>query len=91
MAKVFGLLLIVLGIYLGITVYEEGVDAAFGGVFGRSEAPVAEETAPDDEGRPPAEPRPGARPGAVTQRVRERVNAAVQEGVRRHTGESGVR
>jgi len=36
MGKIFGILLMVIGIWAGITVYTEGVDAAFGGLFAGS-------------------------------------------------------
>ncbi len=89
MGRVFGLLLIVLGIYLGVTVYEKGVDAAFGGVFARSRPETAPGAATDAAGDAPTSARrPGTvSPGAVTQRVRQRVTGAIQEGARRHSGE----
>ena len=34
MGKIFGILLIVVGIWVGITIYTEGADAAFGGLLG---------------------------------------------------------
>ena len=33
MGKIFGILLIVIGIWVGLTIYNEGTDAAFGGIF----------------------------------------------------------
>ena len=33
MGKIFGILLIVIGIWVGLTVFREGTDAAFGGLF----------------------------------------------------------
>lgn len=35
MGKIFGILMIVMGVWVGLTVYTEGVDRAFGGLFGR--------------------------------------------------------
>jgi hypothetical protein len=88
LARIFGLLLIVAGIYLGVTVYQEGVDGAFGGVFARSGASAPAEAGGDSGDAAPAPRRPGTvSPGAVTQRVRERVTRAVQEGARRRAGE----
>jgi hypothetical protein len=33
MGKVFGILLIVIGVWVGLTIFNEGTDAAFGGLF----------------------------------------------------------
>jgi len=48
MAKVFGILLIVVGIWLGIEVMNHGMGGAFGGLFaklGVAEAPAPEQAA----------------------------------------------
>ena len=42
MAKAFGILVIVVGIWVGLTVFTEGTDAAFGGLFAGSEKEVAD-------------------------------------------------
>jgi hypothetical protein len=47
MGKIFGILMIVIGIWVGLTVFREGTDAAFGGLF----ADAKKETA-DTAGRP---------------------------------------
>ena len=47
MGKIFGILLMVIGIWAGITVYTEGVDAAFGGLFAGARREAA-----DASGRP---------------------------------------
>jgi hypothetical protein len=36
MGKVFGILLIVVAIWVGLTIFNEGTDAAFGGLFAGS-------------------------------------------------------
>jgi len=98
MGKVFALLLIAVGVYVGLTVYDEGVDRAFGGLFARSSASTTQAAVPlerDDPGaadraadaRIARESSPGSyRAGAVTTRVRERVTGAVDEGSRRAGG-----
>lgn len=63
MGKAFGIALVVVGIWVGIEIYTEGMDAAFGGLFQR--LGVAEA------------PAPGAEPGQATSplnAVRNRVN-----------------
>jgi hypothetical protein len=47
MGKVFGILLIVVAIWVGLTIFNEGTDAAFGGLFAGSGNKVA-----DGSGRP---------------------------------------
>jgi hypothetical protein len=47
MGKIFGILLIVVGVWVGLTIFTEGTDAAFGGLF-RS----AKTDADDASGRP---------------------------------------
>jgi hypothetical protein len=93
MARVFGIVLILGGLVVFLGVYSEGVDRAFGGVFarfGKSAArkpAVAEEPAPrrpaqdwwEKEERPPQQ--------GIGQRVRNRVNDALETGAERHGGE----
>jgi hypothetical protein len=67
MQKVFGMLLIVGGLWLGLEVYQKGVAGAFGGLFAR--AGLAEAPAPGAEPyRPPGE------------RAADRVRGAYQAG-----------
>lgn len=47
MGKVFGILLIVVALWIGLTLFTEGTDAAFGGIFASNENDVA-----DPSGRP---------------------------------------
>jgi hypothetical protein len=47
MGKVFGILLIVVVVWVGLTIFNEGTDAAFGGLFAGSGREVA-----DGSGRP---------------------------------------
>ncbi len=43
MGKIFGILLIVVGVWVGITVFTEGTDRAFGGLFASGAADSAPE------------------------------------------------
>ena len=36
MGKAFGLIMMLIGLYLGVTIYTEGVDGVLGNVFGSS-------------------------------------------------------
>ena len=44
MGKLFGIILLVLGIWLGVEVFTEGVDGAFGGIFASGSADEAPPT-----------------------------------------------
>jgi hypothetical protein len=86
MAKAFGLIMMLIALYIGMTIYSEGIEQAYGGIF----APIAS----SDGGSPmathltpaagmadaPTEPRPRKR---VTEAVRDRVTSDLQEGARR--------
>jgi hypothetical protein len=86
MAKAFGLIMMLIALYIGMTIYTQGIEQAYGGIF----APIA----PSDSGSPmathltpaagmadvPTEPRPRVR---ITDAVRDRVTADLQEGARR--------
>ncbi|HEU4430214.1 MAG TPA: hypothetical protein VFT98_15750 [Myxococcota bacterium] len=80
MARVFGLLLMILGIYCGLKIYLGELDRA-------SRDVAVEEAAAAMEPESESVPGRGA-PSAVTSRVRERVTDAVAEGARRHSGEA---
>ena len=54
MGKMFGILAIVVGIWIGIEVYTKGMDAAFGGVFAGLTDPVSDYE-PSPDGRSPAQ------------------------------------
>jgi hypothetical protein len=86
MAKAFGLIMMLIALYIGMTIYSEGIEQAYGGIF----APIAS----SDGGSPmathltpaagmadvPMEPRPRKR---TTEAVRDRVTSDLQEGARR--------
>lgn len=42
MGKIFGILLIVVGIWVGLTIFNEGTDAAFGGLLAGSKRSAAD-------------------------------------------------
>jgi hypothetical protein len=52
-AKAFGILLVVIGIWVGLTVYLEGVDEAFGGAFAFFASTPAGALPDDAEGHKP--------------------------------------
>ncbi|HVP29692.1 MAG TPA: hypothetical protein VMW35_11090 [Myxococcota bacterium] len=92
MGKIFGFLLIVIAVYVGLTVYDQGVDRAFGGLFARSHA-SAPPPGREAEREPVVSDRGDDAPSAdgprrvpITQAVRERVTGAMQEGERRQGG-----
>ncbi len=47
MGKVFGIALIVIGIWVGLEVYTKGVGGAFGGIFANAYEAPAERSTPD--------------------------------------------
>jgi hypothetical protein len=62
MGKIFGILLIVVGVWVGLTIFTEGTDHAFGGVF------AGAKTAADDGSGAPL-------PSVVKERVGEAFQA----------------
>jgi hypothetical protein len=92
MGRALAIILVLGSLILFLNVYTQGVDQAFGGALARFWK--------DDEPKPrwPPEPVPrrsvseavereGRTLQPIGQRVRERVNRAVDEGARRHSGE----
>ena len=67
MGRVFGIVLIVLGVWASVEIYSEGTEHAFGGVFANGRhgppVPLEQSTLPDA--------------------VRERMNAAMEQSRRR--------
>jgi hypothetical protein len=84
MARIAGLLLMLVAIYYGAKIYMGELDRASSDVAVQ-EASANAESELDPGERPPGGGR--AAPSAVTSRVRERVTDAITEGARRHTGE----
>ena len=75
MGKLFGLFLIVLGVWVGIEIYDKGMDGAFGGVFAWVSAPL------------PANDSAGAareaHSASTAQRIGAKVQADIDAGARR--------
>ena len=76
MAKLFGLILIVLGVWIGLEVYEKGVDGACGGVFAWFATPLESGGSMPSDGR--AEQR-----GSLAQRVGAKVQSDIDAGAHR--------
>jgi hypothetical protein len=89
MARLVGFILLVVGVWLGASIYTRGSQRVLGDLLGwESETPSSEEAAAGSALPERDEPAPGqAAPTAITSRVRERVTNAVAEGARRHGGE----
>jgi hypothetical protein len=84
MGRLFGLVLILAAIWVGMTVYEKGVDEAFGGIFAPLQ-PLSEREEPEAAEAAEREEAPARRRGTVTlpQHVRERVTSDLQRGAER--------
>ena len=70
MNRIFGLLLMVLAVWIGVEFYTKGADAAFGGIFAGALDPVADYQA-DPDGRSP------------TQKIEDRVRSDMRRGFER--------
>jgi hypothetical protein len=73
MSKIFGVLLIVLGVWLGLEIYTKGMDGAFGGALARLTAPIGasrDAAAPHD---------------SLGQRVGAKVQGELDDAARRET------
>jgi hypothetical protein len=85
MGRAFGLVLILIAMYVGMTLYTEGMENAFGGVFApirpqsQREAPLATHLTPGAQFEVSG-PTDRERRGRVTEVVRERVSADLQHG-----------
>jgi hypothetical protein len=91
MGKAFGLVLMLISLYLGMEIYTKGIDQALGGVLAAIE-PMSEREEPLATALTPAagladEPSSPTRPSNVTDRVRQRVTADMAAGARRYSGE----
>jgi hypothetical protein len=90
MARLVGFILLVVGVWLGASIYADGSERVLGDLLGwESETPSSPESSGDsalpERDAPPASGQ--AAPTAITSRVRDRVTNAVAEGARRHGGE----
>jgi hypothetical protein len=74
MAKLFGILLIVLGVWIGLEIFTQGTDSAFGGLFATSDqSATGDQSAPREAAESPA------------QRIRARVQRDISAGAARST------
>ena len=88
MSKAFGLVLMLVSLYIGMTIYQEGLESAFGGAFAPLESVREDGGALESEFVPTADfdasgPTDRERKVPVTDAVRDRVNASLQAGARR--------
>jgi hypothetical protein len=78
-AKLFGILLVVIGVWVGMTVYLEGVDHAFGGVFAAFAGDDEDGFDGPDEPEPPVTRRAGDAFQRAYNRSVDRVDEALAE------------
>ena len=74
MAKIFGVLLIVLGVWVGMEIYTKGTDGAFGGIFAGWSQPI------ESKGKTTYEKDPTG--GAATSSTGERGSLAQRVGTK---------
>jgi len=91
MARLLAVALVVGGLVVFLTVHTQGVDHAFGGAlarFSREDPPRSSRPAQPVPRRSVSEglEREGRTLQPIGQRVRERVNRAMEDGARRHGG-----
>ena len=88
MSKAFGLVLMLVSLYIGMTIYQEGLENAFGGAFApiqpldQRDEPLASELAPSGQ-FDAAGPADRERKVWVTDAVRNQVNRDLQSGAQR--------
>jgi hypothetical protein len=88
MTRAFGLIAIIIAMYIGMSIYTDGIDRTLNGIFSAIEPvddredPLATHLTPAaglaDAPSGPSRPR-----GRVTERVRDRVTADLQQAARR--------
>jgi hypothetical protein len=81
MARIFGVLLIVLGVWVGMEIYTKGMHDAFGGALARFDEPIhpGPSTSYDENGQR----------GSLAQRVGAKVKSDIKAGERRDDPDSG--
>jgi hypothetical protein len=88
MSKAFGLVLMLISLYIGMTIYQKGLENAFGGAFAPLESVRGDGGALESEITPSAQfdaagPADRERKVFITDAVRQKVNADLQMGARR--------
>jgi len=87
MGKAFGLVLLLISLYIGMTIYTKGIEHTLGAAFAPIE-PMAQRETPLATGLTPAagladEPSAPNRPVVITDAVRNRVTADLAAGAKR--------
>ncbi len=88
MTRAFGLIAILIALYIGMSIYTDGIDRTLGGIFATvepvdgGEDPFATQLTPA-AGRADAPSAPSQPRGRVTERVRDRVTADLQQAAQR--------
>ena len=77
MARLIAVVLMLVGIYVGLTVYTEGSDRAFGGLLAGATSEASDAAATDTDEWSPEEPAAPSARVPITQRVREKAQGAV--------------
>lgn len=80
MQKLIGIIIIVIGIWVGIEVYTQGVDGAFGGIFASLGGGG---DAPSQASQPDAAPSAPKAHSSVVQRAGDRVQGHIDQGEER--------
>jgi hypothetical protein len=87
MARAFGLVLLLISLYIGMEIYTKGIEHTLGSAFAPIQ-PIAQRETPLATGLTPAagladEPSAPDRPVKLTDRVRDQVSADLAAGARR--------
>ncbi len=80
MAKPLGILAILLAIWIGLEVYQEGVDGAFGGAFAFFSSTPAASLEADEEGHRPVTKRAAHAFQRAYDKSEDRVSDALEDG-----------
>lgn len=80
MGRLFGLILLVLAVWVGVEVYEKGVDHAFGGVFAWMGSPLQSEYEQGSRVEPSGRE---VQSGSIAQKMGAKVQSDIDAGARR--------
>jgi hypothetical protein len=92
MARIFGLVLMLIAMYIGMEIYSKGLENTLYGAFAPVQ-PMSKRETPGATGLTPAagladEPSGGDRPVTITDRVRKQVSADFAAGAHRYDSQS---
>lgn len=88
MAKLFGFIMLLIALYIGMTIYTEGIESVYHRVVSSTtpandrDTPMSTHPTAGDQGADTPNTTHSRR-GPLTERVRERVTADIEEGARR--------